>query len=330
MTEISKPLFHMTRGRETPPQCRSLKLGLLAAAAIISVPATAMADGDIALLGALPNAPLNASGPATGVNADGTVAVGASVAADVTNTIAYRWTATGGMATLGTLAGDDNSRALGVSGDGKVAVGFSVNAASFRTTFVTANHAFRWTQTGGMVNLGALAGDNSSQANATSFDGGVVVGTSSNSDLTHPHVEGWRWTQAGGLVGMGFFANGGVSSTATGVSSDGSVIVGKSARPLFTHAYRWTAAGGMVDIGTLGNQASSFANSEATYVSGDGATVVGNANVGLHLEAWRWTATGGMVSLTALGASNSSFDSSASSTAAGVSADGSVIVFNVN
>ena len=299
---------------------------LVSAAVIASAgfPVAAYAEGAVSLLGALPNAPLNTSGAAQDVSADGTVAVGRSATPDLLSNVAWRWTAAGGMVSLGFLPGDDNSEAVAVSGDGNVVVGDSLNNAFFQANAASQPyHAYRWTQATGMVDLGLLAGDTGSHANAVSYDGSVVVGNSGTLSSSHA----WRWTPSGGLTTIASNAQ-----TATGVSSDGSVVVGKAAySPGYTRAYRWTAAGGLVNIGTLGGDPNSFINSSfATGVSGDGTTVIGNGNIGTHVEAWRWTNATGMVSLSAPGASNSSFDATASSDATGINADGTVVVFNVN
>lgn len=117
-------------------------------------------------------------------------------------------------------------------------------------------------------------------------------------------------------------------SEATGVSADGSVVVGvgSSGDPvLFStrlEAFRWTAVGGMVALGDLpGGKFSSRANG----VSADGSVVVGNSISGPGREAFRWTATEGMVGLGDLpggGVGGIFFRSDAF----GVSADGLVVV----
>jgi probable HAF family extracellular repeat protein len=109
---------------------------------------------------------------------------------------------------------------------------------------------------------------------------------------------------------------GGNGSWASGVSADGSVVVGEAQNAAWQwRAFRWTAADGMRDLGTLGGDWS-----QAWGVSADdGSVVVGWArNAAGQPRAFRWTAAGGMQDLGTLGGD--------SSWARGVSADGSVVV----
>src|ERR1035441_8192120 len=99
----------------------------------------------------------------------------------------------------------------------------------------------------------------------------------------------------------------------TGVSGDGSVVVGTSGYDTsgygyFYRAFRWTAGSGMVGVGGR--------DSSASGVSADGSVVVGTI---ASNQAFRWTAGTGMVGLGYLPGGNSS-------SATAVSADGSVIV----
>ena len=175
-----------------------------------------------------------------------------------------------------------------------------------------------------------------SSATDVSNDGLVVVGTGVGVNGS----EAFRWTRSGGIVGLGFLPGGltpggdinGVGSEATGVSADGSVVVGASRASTAangTEAFRWTSDGGMQGLGDLpGN---SFF-SRATDVSADGSVVVGdgaadnrfgNDIIGPN-AAFRWTSDGGLQDLGGLPdldsfGSNKSF-------ARGVSADGSVVV----
>ena len=195
------------------------------------------------------------------------------------------------------------STVRGLSNDGSVAVGDGVLADN------TSDHAFRWTQFEGMVDLGALGGP-SSCACGVSADGSVVVGRAA---IAGGAFHAFLWT-APGMVDLGTL--GGDTSWADAVSADGATVVGKSktADGVF-HAFRWTQAGGMVDLGVLGGS-----TSEAAAVSSDGSVVVGNSQYdgSGNNHAFRWTQAGGMVDLGTRGGLSSS--------ALGVSADGSVVV----
>ena len=152
--------------------------------------------------------------------------------------------------------------------------------------------------------LGHLPGGvPSSSAFDTSADGSVVVGGSRRLSNYEP----FRWTEEEGMVGLGQ-----LRGVATGISGDGSVVVGQSGE-----AFRWTQAGGMVGLGSLsGGGTSSF----ATSISADGSVVVGGSYSSLGYEPFRWTEAGGMVGLGHLSAGASS------SEANDTSADGSVVV----
>ena len=123
----------------------------------------------------------------------------------------------------------------------------------------------------GITDLGTLGG-RSSAAYGVSADGSVVVGASSTAGNAagqfFPAVHAFRWTQASStMTDLGTL--GGTNSAASGVSADGSVVVGGSADTVGNtafRAFRWTSGGGMVDLGTLGGTFSS-----ASGVSADGS-----------------------------------------------------------
>lgn len=107
---------------------------------------------------------------------------------------------------------------------------------------------------------------------------------------------------------------GGNYSIAYGLSADGSVVVGMSAKGNANNAYVWTADGGMQSIHNPNWQYSS-----AQAVSGDGSTVVGYWLDSSNIErAYVWTQAGGPQALPTLGGYLSS--------AADINADGTVIV----
>ena len=143
----------------------------------------------------------------------------------------------------------------GVSADGSVVVGSGSDTA------------WRWTQEAGItVTLSNyLAG-----AYAVSGDGSVVVG---EYDFG-PDAFRWTWTPEGGqMVDLG-------EGTATGVSADGSVVVGFFGN---REAFRWTQGTGRTALGHLPGGGS---YSGATGVSGDGSAVVGYT--GWDFAAVRW------------------------------------------
>jgi probable HAF family extracellular repeat protein len=119
------------------------------------------------------------------------------------------------------------------------------------------------------------------------------------------------------MVGMGDLPGGKFRSNATGVSADGSGIVGGSDSHNGHEAYRWTSETGMVGLGDLDG---GIFRSGATSISADGLVIVGSSISHDGTEAFRWTAETGMVGLGAL--PGSSFSSNATA----VSADGSVVV----
>jgi len=210
----------------------------------------------------------------------------------------------------------------GVSADGSVVVGLHENEC---LDFI--RRAFRWTQSTGVQLL--PPDDDSSEANAISWDGSVVVGevgyfvgqaarwTSTGVQVFGPWSSSARAVSADGSVivgavggraarwaGSGYAQIGPRNSVATGVSADGSVVVGYLVgSDLNKYAFRWTQNDGLVIIGS--------ANTEATAVSADGSVVVGSAGA---RGAFLWVQGSGIEYIPNGG------------TLDGISADGSVIV----
>jgi probable HAF family extracellular repeat protein len=160
-----------------------------------------------------------------------------------------------------------------------------------------------WSPTDGAEFLGAfdpppayVAG----HAYGVSSDGAVAVGWASVWNNSATTSMAFRWTAGAGMVALVTLGSA-TFSTARGVSSDGSVVVGESG----SQAFRWTEAGGMFSLGW----------GAAHAVSGDGAIVVGSRG----LQPTRWSDAGYQLLGDLPGGSIGGI-------AKGISPDGSVIV----
>ncbi len=180
---------------------------------------------------------------------------------------------------LGTLGGAASSAAA-VNDSGQV-VGNSTTAGGEQ-------HAFSWTQQGGMVDLGTLGGT-SSFAVAVN-DSGQVVG---NSTTAGGEQHAFSWTQQGGMVDLGTL--GASLNGAVAVNDSGQVVGNSTTTGGEQHAFSWMERGGMVDLGTLGGS-----SSEARALN-DSGEVVGDSSTGdffsQRIHAFLWTRQGGMVDL---------------------------------
>lgn len=187
------------------------------------------------------------------------------------------------------------SQAWDVSADGSVVVGRSTeNGGDAR--------AFRWDAVNGMQDLG-LIGSNA-VAYAVSGDGSTVAG--------HSQSQAFRWTSDTGMNGLGYLPLGPLQGTSislgTGVSADGSVVVGFGNSSKYVSGYEvftWTQDTGMVGLGI---------NGRAEDVSSDGSVIVGGGTG----QAFRWVNN----DLTGLGV----LSGYSVSNAYAVSGDGNVVV----
>jgi probable HAF family extracellular repeat protein len=175
---------------------------------------------------------------ANGITADGSMVVGQD----------NWWKTSGQTGIFGPFPGNqDQTQASGVSGTSQapVAVGAALkgsdpNGATF--------HAFRWTPSGGLQDLGLTTGSESI-AIAISADGSVIVGEARDGS---GFWRAFRWTASTGMQDIGTL--GGPESGAFGVNKDGSVIVGTSLTTGSTgsnHSFVWTPANGMQDLKTI-------------------------------------------------------------------------------
>jgi probable HAF family extracellular repeat protein len=288
----------------------TLALGLtMPRAAVAQFMAIQPIPGDPAL-------PLSGEFP-TAISPDGSIVVGTTTTGGVVGNGSslgalpgnrpFRWVK--GVGTTDPGVGPSNGfvTAGGVSNDGSVIVGNSF-ANQLLAQFNKGSVAYRWDATTGRVPIRGIPGttNNTTTAGGVSGDGSVVVGMSATQRFFFGLPSGlptfqqaYRWTQATGTVGLGFLPGAPIGSnefsTATGISADGSVIVGQSFVGVGAEAFRWTQATGMTGLGFLPG-ASQFVSS-ATGVSRNGQFIVGNSYSANGSEAFLWDARDGMMPL---------------------------------
>jgi probable HAF family extracellular repeat protein len=197
-------------------------------------------------------------GWATGVSGDGSVITGTTWTG--AGQRAFKWTPASGTVYLGD-GGYGMDSANGVSEDGSVVVGGDGGSA------------VRWLSDGSRQILGNLVYGAQSTASACNADGTVVVGGGNTYDAYQNRA--FRWTAASGMTDLGAL---GVGWTyASGVSADGTVVVGESAG----RAFVWSARTGMLDLGwalgELGVDLEGMNLRWAMSISADGRTIVGGA-----------------------------------------------------
>ncbi len=204
---------------------------------------------------------------ATAVTGDGTMVAGGD-----------SWWNSGKTGVFGPFAGNqDQTQAYGLAGTGKapIAVGAAIKGSDNNgATF----HAFKWTPSGGLQDLGLTTGTQSI-ATAISANGLVVVGEATDAS---GFWRAFRWIASTGMQDIGTL--GGPESAAFAVSGDGSVIVGSSltsSESDSNHCFIWTAGGGMQDMKTVLDTAGVHtADTWVTLdtlvgISSDGTTMIG-------------------------------------------------------
>lgn len=165
------------------------------------------------------------------------------------------WQLLGG---IGASSGAEGSSAWGISGNGQSVVGLGwVNGGTA--------HAIQWNSPGPTQDLGSTVPGNSSRANATNFDGKVIVGWQ-DTDLGR---QGAIWDQGVQTV---LFDGVDALGEASDVSGDGNWVVGQGN---FGESWRYNRSTGQLDRLGLLNPNAFFPSRGATGVSDDGKIVVG-------------------------------------------------------
>ena len=191
---------------------------------------------------------------------------------------AILWGSDGSLTDLGTLGGND-SVANAVNNRGQVAGG-ALNTipdpygSNFFISGATQVHAFRWTKSQGMQDLGTLGGTDS-----TAFEinnRGQIAGWSFTNSTVNPvtgipNLDPFLW-ENGKMLDLGTL--GGTVALSYALNNRGQVS-GRSnmAGDLTCHPFLWDQNRGMQDLGTLGGD-SGFAAS-----LNDAGEVVGEANL---------------------------------------------------
>lgn len=221
---------------------------------------------------------------ATGVSYDGSVIVGAFANQDTD--WSFRWTAETGMMSLHELGpGMINSAAWDVSDDGHSIAG-AVDTGGYQY-----GQPYIWTSANGFRLLDISGtGYHNGIPTRISGDGLTMVGRLVLSGASYPY-EAFYWRDETGFVKLGGLYPTIIESWASGVSYDGSTIVGQVLTMQGRLAFRWTDSTGMQSLGDLpGGQL----YSHATAVSADGSVIVGAGQSDIGQEAFVWDEVGGM------------------------------------
>ncbi|MFN8179712.1 MAG: FlgD immunoglobulin-like domain containing protein [bacterium] len=230
-----------------------------------------------------------------GVSADGTRVSATILGADSTYATQGLWTeGSGWQETMppvppdGGLMDGSYASAWGLSGDGHTVVGLYWRPGQPGGSA----HACRWTQVGGVADLGSGGGN--SRANAVSYDGTVIAGWDEHTD---GHWQPTVWENGAKHI----LSLNDVFCEADAVNEDGTVITGQSydaGSDLFVAAV-WRKSGATWTeqlLGALPGTFPIYGYVTALGVSADGKLIVGyNAFSGQNATGFLWTAATGMV-----------------------------------
>jgi probable HAF family extracellular repeat protein len=124
---------------------------------------------------------------------------------------------------LGTLNGDDESSGFWINNSGSI-VGCSDTETIYGypcTGLVAGQHAFLWTKSGGMQDLGTLSGGTVSAASGINGDG-VIVGYSNEAGNLSTNFDAVEWSAGGVITDLGTLWEGS-SSAAFAINASGEI-----------------------------------------------------------------------------------------------------------
>jgi probable HAF family extracellular repeat protein len=205
---------------------------------------------------------------------------------------AILWGKDGSLTDLGTLGGNESSANV-VNSRGQVAGEalntipdpYTSNFNNFLITGATQVHAFRWTKSRGMQDLGTLGGTDSAAFSINErgqIGGWSFTNTTVNPSTGIPTLDPFLW-ENGKMLDLGTL--GGTVGEANALNSQGHVVgFSNLAGDVNGHAFLWrNQSEGMIDLGTLGGN-----SGNAAFIN-DSDEVVGNDATADGLErAFLW------------------------------------------
>ncbi len=207
---------------------------------------------------------LSTHAEATGVSADGSTVCGTIIPSAQTGTgRAFRWTEGSGIVTLRNNVSDDVSYGNDISADGSTVIG-SFNEGS-------GNRPFVWSATTGASPLAFPNAANNSFGDAVKItgDGTKAFGTATFPSASGPPAFGQptRWTlnpdtydRIDPTVNMSY-------PILTGISADGSVVVGATVSHDQYAPWYWTALSGLVYLAPAGARSWVAVSPDGRYVT---------------------------------------------------------------
>jgi hypothetical protein len=252
---------------------------------------------------------------ANGVSGDGSIVLGETTSPTLRSAL---WSGTGSWQDLGELGGPCDAfqvNPLDLSDDGTVAVGLGWVGCI--------TDAYKWTPSTGIQGLPKL-GAKSARANVVSGNGQTIGG--------------WEQAPTGERRATAYWPDGSVELVTTspsnpkgfgevwGISQNGTWVTGQGF--LNTKGWLYSKATGLIDIGNPPNTPNGTMPLNV-WVANDGKTVIGNRGA---FGGWRgtiWTESGGMQWMDDHLAQNYGITIPQNTYIADVSADGRVLVGNV-
>lgn len=235
------------------------------------------------------------------VSADGSVVAATILSDDGTYSTAGRWTKAGGWQVPAALPpgggnmDNETCSTYGMSGDGKVVTGLFWRPGQTGG----AAHGMRWTQAGGMTDIGSDG--YSSRIDGASADGSVLVGWDEHPTYGNRRATVW----VNGVKTI--LSPSDWPSEATAVNAAGTVIVGSGPDPLNPFQvqalmWKWNGSAWTTTVIGVMNGRNTTGIAYATGVSDDGSFVTGIARKDVMSPAsvgFVWTEASGMVEATA-------------------------------